>query len=286
MRKSPQDSAITEDDLRSYLSAGAGDDFTFELSTLSLVDELGFNCEHSGFYEDPVTGKVRQFDIRAVREARGLKMYLTIECKNVRAQSPILVSSVPRMDHESFHCVAHVIDQVARFQSAGAAYLDRAQVLRITSAASIYQTSRSVGKSIVQVERRNGEFRASDGDVFEKWSQALASGADLLHRAYKAPADAKGFLCGFMPIVVVPNERLWVAKYDDRGHLIAGPERVDRCSFFVGRKYPLTESREAPVYEVSHLEIVTQIGLYDLLTKVVDTNFRSNNFFSKHVLEH
>jgi hypothetical protein len=54
---------ITEKDLDEYLNSES--DFAFEMSVLSLLRQMHFTCSHSGTYEDPVTGKIRQYDLRA-----------------------------------------------------------------------------------------------------------------------------------------------------------------------------------------------------------------------------
>ena len=54
---------IDDTDLAEYLATQSG--FAFELQCLQRLHTLGYQCQHGGSYSDPVTRKIRQFDIRA-----------------------------------------------------------------------------------------------------------------------------------------------------------------------------------------------------------------------------
>ncbi len=81
------DREIEKKDIIEYLNSYS--DFSFEIKVLNKVISLGFKCEHSGTYKDPVTGVTREFDIRATKkihdyDKKTLYLCLAIECKNVR----------------------------------------------------------------------------------------------------------------------------------------------------------------------------------------------------------
>jgi hypothetical protein len=57
------DKPDTAADLKEYLASA--DDFAFEREIYSVAKGLGFQVQHAGLYTDPVTGKPRQFDVRA-----------------------------------------------------------------------------------------------------------------------------------------------------------------------------------------------------------------------------
>jgi hypothetical protein len=56
-------------ELTKYLETES--DFDFELRVLHSLQDIGVNCEHGGHYEDPVTKKSREFDIRLRAKHRG-----------------------------------------------------------------------------------------------------------------------------------------------------------------------------------------------------------------------
>ena len=60
-----KDDPIQDSDLKEYLNSYS--DFSFELSVLKMLRENDVSCEHGGLYEDPVTGKYREFDIRSIK---------------------------------------------------------------------------------------------------------------------------------------------------------------------------------------------------------------------------
>ena len=74
--------AISEIDLIEYLDSSS--DFSFELSVLKMLRESNIGCEYGGLYEDPVTGKSREFDIRATKTISNYRVRLAVECKNIR----------------------------------------------------------------------------------------------------------------------------------------------------------------------------------------------------------
>ena len=87
---------IVKSDMLEYLTSYS--DFSFELTVLKMLRELELECEHGGHYEDPVTNKSREFDIRAIKTIEQYRVRLAIECKNIRENFPILISCVPRHD--------------------------------------------------------------------------------------------------------------------------------------------------------------------------------------------
>jgi hypothetical protein len=53
--KNPASRTIDKSDIKKYLNNYS--DFSFEIKVLEKLGSLGFNCQHSGLYEDPVTKK-------------------------------------------------------------------------------------------------------------------------------------------------------------------------------------------------------------------------------------
>lgn len=100
-----QDTVIEKSDIETYLNDLS--DFTFEIKTLKAFTSLGFECEHAGTYDDPVTGKTREFDIRARKrlldeEKLKLDLSLSVECKNIKDNFPLVIHSTKRTEAESY----------------------------------------------------------------------------------------------------------------------------------------------------------------------------------------
>lgn len=94
---------ITQSDIEEYLAGQA--DFSFELRVLKELVDLGLICSHSGTYDDPITGKSREFDIRALLldQEKYLRVHLSVECKNIRENFPMIVHCLKRKENESYN---------------------------------------------------------------------------------------------------------------------------------------------------------------------------------------
>lgn len=240
-------------------------DFSFELQTLKMLRACGLECEHGGLYEDPVTKKARQFDIRATARGGHHVVRLAVECKNVRNHFPLLVTCVPRHIDESFHEIVIVGELNER--PPAAVFDSRAHVARMVDSDSVYKAGEPVGKSCVQVGRTlNGQIYSSDSDVFEKWAQCLASADDLVSKSYwEGSEDVPSITyVAVIPVLVIPNQQLWMVEYDAEGGLLSGPKQINRCNLFVNNAYSM--SVQGPTLRLSHIEIVTLTGLADLVT--------------------
>ena len=130
-----QDIKISPSDLLEYLESYS--DFSFELAVLKMLRENDIECEHGGYYEDPVTNKSREFDIRATKTLQNFRVRMAIECKNIRENFPILISCIPRHEQESFHQIAWVSEPRSDFGTD--IFQSRAKVLSLREDYSLYR---------------------------------------------------------------------------------------------------------------------------------------------------
>lgn len=261
--------SVTAVDLQEYLDTTS--DFVFEMNILNKLGKAGWECSHGGSYKDPVTGKSRQFDIRANIELGRLNVWMAVECKNVRPYFPLLVSRVPRLADESFHEVLLAFDMNLVPQAPGV--LRRyATSLHVSLSESIYDLDDFVGKSVAQVgrdENKRDELTSTDSDMFEKWAQALASSAELVRNS--CPDDFQNSYAALtvvLPVVVVPDQTLWAADFDETGKQIDGPKSVDRIDYFVGTSIPAGDNFTRIDYRVSHIIMLTECGLLNMATAI------------------
>lgn len=265
---------ITDSDLIEYLDTRS--DFAFEIETLKSLIEFGFSCDHGGTYEDPATQRPREYDIRATRRVEARLLRLAIECKNLRPNFPLLISCLPRRPEEAFHELSISVnpktDLLNRMGSPGGLMVNKApkkyaQIHRLKNTNSLYPVGESVGKSCDQVGRsknNDAEIVADDSGIYNKWSQALSSAHDLISLIFSdGKRIGKQAASLVLPIVVVPNDRLWCVKYDADGNRTSNPELVNRCSFFVNREYLYQSSSGKNKFVISHLEFVTSDGLLE-----------------------
>jgi hypothetical protein len=265
---------LTAADLSDYLKSS--DDFQFELEVLQSCLEADPSAEHGGTYQDPVTDKDRQFDIRMSVRKGSCILKLAIECKNLRTNFPLLVSRVPRRQEESFH---EIVISRRRYANIHPVVPTR-----------LYESNQMVGKSTVQVglppregkkSQSKREFVSGDTEVYEKWTQAIASAFDLVSRS-GLDYQTTGFCAStvILPILIVPEKTLWVADYSGKGRALGQPTRSDECSLFLGKDISThwpPEMRPV-VYRISHLQIFTKPGFDGYLDRLTNAKFRDRIF--------
>jgi hypothetical protein len=272
--------AIVQADLIEYLDSYS--DFSFEVRVLKTLIGLGFSCDHAGSYSDRTTGKDREFDIRATKVFGKWFLRLAVECKNLRENYPLLVSCLPRREEEAFHDIIVSVDpekvqleEPPRIHSR--AMLAESKAIRLTGEHTLYKVGQPVGKTCDQVGRgTSGEIVSDDSDVYAKWSQALGSADDLTYRATRDGMERTGDLALSLvfPLLVVPNGRLWVAQFDETGARTSPPTQVERCSYFVNLSYSHNTGFGHSGQDISHLEFVTEKGLFALIDELCGTEVR------------
>ena len=244
-------------DLNEYLATDS--DFAFELGIVRRIAQMGLGPSHGGTYVDPHSNKTREFDIRVtIRPDRAppylawsVAVHLAIECKHIRPNYPLLIECAPRAQNEAFHQIM----------------MEWGQRPEATSCASNtpYRLGEPVGKSLAQIGRSlSSDLTSSSKDTYDKWSQALTS----LNQLASSGAARGMAMAMLLPVVVVPDERLWAVHYDASGSVTAGPHQVDRISYYVDEDYSWRSHGETISYKVTHLEFVTVQGLSNLLNQL------------------
>lgn len=145
---------------------------------------------------------------------------------------------------------------------------DNAEIIRQEGARSLYPIGGTVGKSTTQVGRNEkGELRSGDREVYDKWSQALASASDLISAAIWAHEDRKveSFFTAVIPVLVVSDDSLWVADYTDAGELEADPKRVEEATIYVAH---VDGPHTGPDYTMSHLHVYTRTRVASVLAEL------------------
>ena len=253
--------AIVASDLAQFVRERS--DFAFEMQVLAILRGAGFTCSHAGTYRDPVTDKIRQYDIRAVREEGRMRLALAVECKNLQENSPLLLSAVPRAVAESFHHVLHSPrDSI------------RTITREMTAQESFYRPGEMVGKRTDQVGKDTaGRLLSDDQTTFDKISQAVNSCQDFV-RAFGTVTSP--LLTAIVAVLVIPSNRLWQVEYDVDGVLKSGPAPVCRGTLYLDHTWSVGSIGHGVVnYRISHLECVT----CDALTSWVDSCFAFNGLF-------
>jgi hypothetical protein len=258
-------------EIQGYLAAN--DDFAFELRCMRELKKRHIEISHGGTYSDPVTGKNRQFDFRLKLQASPqLRFAIPLECKNLKANFPLLVSRVPRLEKESFHhlLAPRLRDHIhVEGPKDTVISMNPSETITMSSPTSIYQVGEMVGKSTVQIGRaQSGDLHGDDSEVHEKWSQALASAHDMVVEAHHSCHTYSGprFAVMTVPVVVVPDGMLWTADYKADGSAAGPPAPADEVTYFVD--HDASQPAQYVSYMITHLHFVTLKGLLSLVDRL------------------
>ena len=234
---------IVQQDIKNYLDNYS--DFSFELKVLKKLTDFKFKCVHSGTYTDPITQKSREFDIRALLEDKSFRIHLSVECKNIRDNYPLVMHCMKRKKNESYdNLIYSILSPEDARSSSWCEKIDCPQ---------IHRPEEYVAKSSDQVGRSNKGIKAADSDVFDKISQAINSTKDLIEEARQFIQPHITFVC---PVLIVPDERLWQVNYSDNGEYEGDPKQVEHVSYYIGKTWTF-DDYDILNYKISHMEIMT-----------------------------
>jgi hypothetical protein len=285
--------AITHDQISKVIATE--DDFGHEMRVgRFLRGYLESQTLQGGTYVDPVLGKARQFDFRWHYILNDFALHLAVECKNVNPDSPLVISGRKRTNSEAFHELVESRKGGHFRANRGDVFLDvsAARVIRrVTGNHSVYSPEAFVGKSLLQLKKEGGKYiRTRDAEIYDKWSQALASGVDLVYAAgrYATLSDHHHVFTLVLPVVVLPDDSLWKIEYDINGKVLAEPQRVDECEFYVARSMLAAEEAgdSTDPYVFSHLHFVTLRGFGGFLQRITrDEDWLQCAFHAQTVTE-
>lgn len=219
---------------------------------LNALVTASFECQHAGTYRDPVTEKVRQFDIRGTFVDEALSLHVAVECKNLRPSRPLLVHAVQRHRTEAFH------NLIVRPDVPNAAV----RTTPIKAPQSLYRHGDFVGKKTDHVALKgDGSFMSSDSEVFDKISQSINSSVAVIADTYSTiPAH---HLAAVLPVLVVPDGSLWQVDYDENGAIQTQARQVTMSTLFLGVTWTIAHIRSGGPFTLSHLEIISLGALPD-----------------------
>jgi len=207
--------SITQSDIIEYLNGYS--DFSFEIKVLKKLAALGYECEHGGTYEDPVTAKSREFDIRALIQKEFFRIHLSVECKNFRDNFPLVVHCLQRKENESYNELILTFEPRNETQQVGPISLPVPSSIEFSKSIKVrqmtlYPKGEFVAKSTDQIGRNQHDSKivSNDSNVFDKISQAINSSIDLIAEAHYLDTDiSPAYMTLVCPVLVVPDATLW-----------------------------------------------------------------------------
>jgi len=259
-------------DIRKAISDA--DDFGHEMRVRNLLEVTpAISFEHGGTYKDQVTGKPRQFDFRCSLRNQNALLSLAVECKNLSVESPLVMSGTRRRKEEAFHEL--IESRTGEFRTENLLFVGLSSTTRRSEGeGSFYAPKKFVGKSLLRVKKsKNASTALPDVDIYDRWSQALASAIDLASDACELSPKfhSAHVFSAVLPVVVVANDTLWAVVYDDKGDMLDEPKRVKSCELYVGRSLRLRQEPKAFSHQFtfSHVHFFTLSGFDSFLDRMV-----------------
>lgn len=272
-----KDAEISQQDIADYLRTK--DDFGFETAVFHDCVSEGLIAEHGGTYQDPVTRKDRQFDIRGYTTNKNRVVRLAIECKNLSKNYPLVVSCVPLIAKEKYQ---EIILSGERESHPLVSTIWRAETHRLTGSYCMFSQAAVTGKSTTQIGKSTSdELVGGDAEVFEKWSQAIASAHELVeesaddHRLVNDKVAATLIL----PVLVVSDGTLWTAQYSEEGASVGSPQAADECIVYLGKAVSSIQLNSS--YTFSHLLVFTRTKFRQYLHRLTnDSDYWADALFA------
>ena len=117
--------------------------------------------------------------------------------------------------------------------------------------------------------------------MIDKISQSINSTYDILRESHYAGDKENVVISFILPVLVVPNNRIWTVSYDNSGNIIEGPKINSRISYYIDKSWKIGGSppEQSQWYYLSHLEIV-QI---DSVEELIEAHTENERFSLKNL---
>jgi hypothetical protein len=231
---------IEKSDLQAFLQTES--DFSFEMKALNKLKNLSFSCLHGGTYKDPVTDKIREFDIRCEYQYENFLLSLAVECKNIKSNFPLIASLTKRTEDEA---KADLIKFVKSTDHSIAMLWPEKR----NSKNEFYRRNDWVAKRIEQVgKKQTGEIFSGDSPLFEKITQAVNSSFDLIN-SISTKKDTS-FYALIIPVLVIPDNLLWGVSYDEDGSINSDVEQIASCSYYLNQEWLVRHPTNQMIYRI------------------------------------
>lgn len=246
---------LTQSDLSNFVSESS--DFAFEMSTLALLRSLDLDADHASTYVDPLTSRLRSYDIRARWNDEGKSIRFSVECKHLRNTAPLLIHATPRLEAEAFHTI------IIRYRSGAMPIHDE------HAWSTVYEPGGAVGRQTDQPTKDKDGFRSIDAATYDKWLQAVNGCSGLLEEMVRTPLYKKPEVCAIVPILVVPQDTLWQLDYDSAGTVTKPVRSIERTTLILRHACRVSTPFVSVNYNISHLEIVTLPALRQRIKNLI-----------------
>ena len=278
LKQEPVDAKV----LQRYIKENS--DFEFELRVYNRISSMKLTCSHGGYYTDFITKLSREYDIRACSTEGNTQCDITLECKNIKENFPIVAHCVPRRLEESFHqLLIHVEGPFFKRKSHDIielqAYKGPCRIAQTKYPKTPYRSEDLVAKSICQVgvNKSDNKIVSNGTDFYPKIQQCLNSMYELFD--FAGTHTEKDKIHAFLPVFVIPDGRLWQIAHDETGKLTKAPKQIEHISYYVNQRWeiPYQDTYWAAIY-LSHIEIVTESAVEKIIKERISLDGEGSLF--------
>jgi hypothetical protein len=88
-----------------------------------------------------------------------------------------------------------------------------------------------------------------------------------------------------LPVVVVPDDRLWKVLYDDNGNISTDPSHANECDLYVGREIEVGWPVPPQTFIFSHVHFFTLTGFGSFLSRMAVNEHAWVKLFTRQAFE-
>lgn len=273
---------LIKEDIESFICEQSN--FAFELEVLHELVMEGFKCQHGGTYTDPVTGKNRQFDIRASKQIDDTILNLAIECKNISENTPLLAHCVSRNRNESYYesLSYHYDHNKTNSTPSGQITVNEHRNELYGYGKDSYRSCKDLSQLWEEEVQKSKILVSRDNEVFDKWTQALCSCTSWITEQvdivqYGTPIEEERKLI-FIPILIIPENTLWKTSFSEEGVWHEDVSKTDHVSLFIDKEIRLKTENRA-LFKISHLEVITFNSFKSKMKRMCESLSHTGKFY-------
>jgi hypothetical protein len=149
------------------------------------------------------------------------------------------------------------------------------RVLRAKADQLKYPLGKFVGKSVLRLKPEKERLVPSsslESEVYQRWTQALASGDALCKAAAVQEGRDAVASTVILPVVVVPNDTLWTVTYDEEGEIDGESMATEATTLFLNHEVVVVPNNHWMNF--GHVHFFTLSGFdWFLASQVKDTSW-------------
>lgn len=250
-------------------------DFGFELTVLKRLRDAGFQCSPARQAWDYDNATLKREALAADGGEGEYHIHLEVGCANIQPQDAVLLSTLPRTPEQSSHYLlrAEVNRSLQQMypDNRPSATLEAAPI----SPSGLYPADTPVAQSYDHVKGLSDPGAHDDTAVLCEAIDRAVQGVLHFIKAIEIRKEELGMPTTriIVPMVVLPDNTLWLVDYTIDGGPLTRPRTVSRASMLM-RSIGMGPHDGWYPLNVSHIEFRTISGLANIRDEFFPVAFR------------